>query len=75
MPPIESCHRLLGARIEHIRTTLGMTQADLAARVGFKRATIASMETGRHRFLLHVVEKFAQALGTTPKHLMRGIWT
>ena len=74
-PPIEPCHRLLGTRIEHIRTTLGLTQQELAKRVGLTRASIANIETGRHRFLLHVVERFAQALSTTPKHLMRGIWT
>lgn len=74
MSPIEPCHRLLGARIEHIRTTLGMTQEELAKRVGLTRASIANIETGRQRFLLQVVEKFAQSLGTTPKHLMRGIW-
>ena len=74
-PPIEPCHRLLSARIEHIRTTLGMSQEELAKRVGLKRASIANIETGRQRFLLNVVERFAQALSTTPKHLMRGIWT
>jgi transcriptional regulator with XRE-family HTH domain len=73
--PIEPCHRLLGARIEHIRTTLGMTQEELAAKVGLRRPSVANFETGRQRFLLHVVERFASALSTTPKHLLRGIWT
>lgn len=35
----------------------------------------AKIETGRQRLLLDDVEKFAAAFGTTPKNLMRGIWT
>lgn len=74
-PQIELVHRQLGLRIESIRKTLGLTQSDLAERSGFKRASIANMEIGRQRFLLQTVERIAEALGTSPKHLMKGIWT
>lgn len=74
-PPVELVHRQLGLRIESIRKTLGLTQDDLAKRSGYQRASIANMETGRQRFLLQTVEKIAEALGTSPKHLMKGIWT
>lgn len=73
--PIEACHRLVGGKIEALRTILGLTQQELAERVGQSRAAIANIETGRQRLLLHTVETFAKALGTTPKNLMRGIWT
>lgn len=72
--PIEACHRACGAKIEQIRKTLGLTQDDLAKRVGMARASIANIETGRQRLLLDTVETFATALGTSPKNLMRGIW-
>jgi transcriptional regulator with XRE-family HTH domain len=74
MKPIEACHIALGARIRMIREALGMQQAELAKRVGLERTSVVNAEAGRQRFLLHSVEQYAQALGTTPKHLLRGIW-
>lgn len=72
--PIEACHSALGVRIRMIRETLGLSQADLAERVGYKRVSVTNIEIGRQRLLLDTVEAFARALGTTPKHLMKGIW-
>ena len=74
MPPIEACHQALGTKIRMIRETLGLSQDDLAKRVGYKRVSITNIEIGRQRLLLNTVEQFARALGTTPKHLMKGIW-
>lgn len=73
--PIEPCYRLFGAKIEHVRTALGWTQEELAGKVGLKRTSIVNIESGRQRILMHDVEKFSAAFGTTPKALMRGIWT
>lgn len=72
--PIEACHQMLGMRIRLIRETVGMTQDDLAKKVGMKRVSVTNIETGRQRFLLDGVEDFARALNTTPKHLLKGIW-
>lgn len=72
--PIEACHVALGARIRMIRETLGLQQAELAKRVGLERTSVVNAEAGRQRFLLDGVERYARALGTTPKHLLRGIW-
>lgn len=72
--PIEACHIALGARIRLIREALGLTQEDLAVRVNLKRVSVTNIEIGRQRFLLDGVEDFARALGTTPKHLLKGIW-
>ena len=72
--PIESCHIGVGLRIRIIREALDMTQGDLAKRVGLTRVSVTNMEIGRQRLLLHTVEQFAKALGTTPKNLLKGIW-
>jgi DNA-binding XRE family transcriptional regulator len=72
--PIETCHKLVGLRILHMRETLGITQGEMAKRVGHDRTSVTNIETGRQRLLLQTVEAYARALGTTPKHLMKGIW-
>jgi transcriptional regulator with XRE-family HTH domain len=72
--PIEPVYRQFGAKVEALRTALGLSQEELAKRVGLQRTSIANLEAGRQRILLHDVQKFAEAFGTTPKHLLRGIW-
>lgn len=74
--PMQACYRLLGMRIVFLRETLGVTQQELALRLNtLTRASLANIETGRQRVLLHTVEEIAYALGTTPRGLMKGIWT
>lgn len=72
---IEAVHVAVGARVRYIREQLGLTQDDLAKRVGLTRCSLTNIETGRQRLLLHTVERLADALGTTPRHLLKGIWT
>ena len=74
MTTIEACHVGLGARIRMIREMLGLSQEELAKRIGYKRVSVTNIEIGRQRILLNTVEDFARALGTTPKHLLKGIW-
>lgn len=74
--PIEAVYRQLGARVESIRSVLGITQEELAKRMGsIGRTSIVNFEAGKQRLMLHNIEGIAKALGTTPKHLLRGIWT
>lgn len=71
---IEAVHQALGARIRLIRETLGISQQEMGTRTGQTRMSVNNIEQGRQRFILHHVETFARALGTTPKHLLKGIW-
>lgn len=75
MKPIESVYRLFGLKVEQIRLAIGVTQEGLGKSVGLTRTSINNIERGRQRILLADVERFANALHTSPKHLMRGIWT
>lgn len=75
MKPIEPVYRLLGAKIEQFRNMLGWTQQELADKMLYSRGSIANIEVGRQRLLVADVERFATVFGTTPKNLMRGIWT
>ena len=71
---IEAVHGAVGLSIRRIREALGLDQAEVARRVGLTRTSLANIEAGRQRVILDDVESFARALGTTPKHLMKGIW-
>ncbi len=71
---IQAVYRCLGGRIQLIRETLGMSQQELAKRVGYTRVSIVNIEAGRQRLPLHQVEEIAKALSSTPKNLLRGIW-
>ena len=82
--PIEPVYKAIGLRMRMIREALGLTQDELAKRAapitltgltGLQRTSIVNIEAGRQRILLHDVERIAAALGTTPKGLLRGIWT
>jgi DNA-binding XRE family transcriptional regulator len=73
--PLEPVYGLVALKIRHVRETLGMSQEDLAKRIGYTRTSIVNIECGRQRLPLHQVEEIARALGVTTKHLLRGIWT
>jgi transcriptional regulator with XRE-family HTH domain len=72
--PIEAVYVSLGARVRMIRETLGLQQAELAKRVSLERTSIVNFENGKQRILVDDLEDYARALGTTPKHLLKGIW-
>lgn len=71
---IEAVHQAVGARIRMIRETLGLSQEELAERVGLERTSVTNTERGRQRVSLDGIEAYARALGTSPKNLMKGIW-
>lgn len=72
---IEVVYRAIGARIQMIREAVGMTQDDLAKKVGYTRTSVVNIEAGRQRLPLHQVEEIARALSSNARHLMKGIWT
>ena len=64
----------IGKRIRSRREQLGMTQEDLASRLGYKsKTTIAKIENGTNDIVQSKVTEFAKVLDTTPAYLMG--WT
>lgn len=60
-----------GERIYRIRTEKGMTQEELAKKAGYKsRSTIAKIEAGERDAPQTMIVALANALDTTPAHLM-----
>ena len=55
-------YRTLGAMIRRRRKTLGLIQAKLAGELGVSRASVANVETGRQKILVHQLYRYAQAL-------------
>lgn len=55
-------YRALGRVVSTRRKTLGLTQAALAAEAGLTRSSLANIETGRQKVLLHQVYAIARAL-------------
>lgn len=47
----------------------------MARRVNLTRTSIANIEAGRQRLQLHTVDQLATALSTSPRNLLKGIWT
>jgi transcriptional regulator with XRE-family HTH domain len=55
-------YRALGRAIRKRRKELGLTQADVAERIGLARASLANIETGRQKVLLHQIYRLVAAL-------------
>ena len=52
----------IGARIQQAREELGMTQQELAARLGCTQAALSNYELGKRRLYLANLEKIASVL-------------
>jgi transcriptional regulator with XRE-family HTH domain len=59
---LEPIYKTIGAMIRRRRRRLDLPQAKLAARLGISRATLANIEIGRQRVLVHHLYTFAEAL-------------
>lgn len=64
-------NKKIGQRIKQVREALGMTQAELARRMGYSaRSTINRIEIGSQAFPMKKLDKFAQVLDVTPAYLI-----
>ena len=58
-------------RLRELRSALGLTQAQLAARAGVRRATVSRLENSQVGAIdLAVLEKLADLLGVEPGFLL-----
>ncbi|HQR88484.1 MAG TPA: helix-turn-helix transcriptional regulator [Caulobacter sp.] len=55
-------YRQLGQNVARVRGKLGKTQAEIASQIGLTRASLANIETGRQKVLMHHVFRLANAL-------------
>jgi transcriptional regulator with XRE-family HTH domain len=67
---IKRLYAEIGARVRSARKQHGWNQVDLAHAVGLTRSSIANIEAGRQRALVHVVVLAAHALGVPVETLL-----
>lgn len=60
----------IGDLIRHTREARGLTQEQLAERVGLSRTQVTNIEVGRSDIPLKRLQKFAAALGCSMKVLV-----
>lgn len=63
----------MGQRIRLARKIVGLTQGELAERVGVSLTTVNAWETGKTRMVFAFVERVARALGLTTTILYEGM--
>lgn len=66
----EPVYKTIGAMIRGRRRKMELPQQTLAARLGISRATLANIETGRQRVLVHQLYAFAEVLQLKPSDLL-----
>jgi transcriptional regulator with XRE-family HTH domain len=65
LPPLATEPGTIGQRVTHLRKAQGLTQQQLAERIGIKRYLVTDYETGRLRLNGEMVARFAIALGVS----------
>lgn len=74
MTQTEWCYRHLGHVVRKRRRFLGLTQQHLATAMGWTRASIANIEGGKQRVMLHDLPALARALKIHVSELLLGAW-
>lgn len=59
---INEIYEMFGRRLAAVRDSSGMTQTDLANLIGLSRASIANIEAGRQKIMLHQLLAMTRAL-------------
>ena len=69
-PTLESSHQEIGERIANLRKAQGITQKELAEKIGVTRTVITDYERGRVRIYDEMLARLAQALGISADELL-----
>lgn len=64
-------HSRLGDNLKRIRTQKGMSQGDVASKIGADRSYISGIENGKRNITLSTMDKLAKALGVLLDDLMK----
>lgn len=67
---MDQLYREIGRTLRQRREGAGLTQGDIATRVGLSRTSITNIEQGRQHVTLHVLYALADAVGSKPGDLL-----
>lgn len=70
LPPVDFGGETLGERIARIRKERGLTQVQLADKIGIIQSIISSVESGDRRLSAEMAVRFAQALDVSMDELL-----
>jgi|APHig6443718053_1056840.scaffolds.fasta_scaffold18144_4 transcriptional regulator with XRE-family HTH domain len=68
--PLEDLNKAIAGRLKVLRKGRGLSQAELAQRVGLTREAIAAYESGRVRLVDDIIIRFASALQVSSDELL-----
>lgn len=63
--------QIFGKRVRELRKEHGLSQVELAAKVGIDRSYMGFLERGERNPSLEVIASIAEALGVTPDELLK----
>lgn len=66
-----SLQRLVAANLRRLRLENGLSQEELAARCGYHRTYVGSVERGERNITLSTLEAIAEALSIDPRELLK----
>ena len=72
---IATPQEILGFNLRRLRTSVGISQEELAERAGLHRTYVSSIERGQRNVSLENIFRIADALDTTPAELLKPIPT
>lgn len=67
---IDQLYKSIGSKIKEARQLRGVTQSDLAKRLKLTRSSVANIEAGRQRVMIHWVLQIAEELNISLLHLL-----
>ena len=67
---MKSLNKKLGERLKKLRQEKGMSQGDIARKLGVHRSYISRIERGVRNPTVKNVERIAEALGVSPHKLL-----
>ena len=70
LPPLDLGNQSLGQRIAQLRKEQGLTQTELADKIGIIQALISDYERDRRRLHAEMIIRVAQALNVTADELL-----
>ena len=71
-PPSNEWERSIGRRLKKIREVSGMTEAELAARIGQKPSVIEAIESGKRRVTAAELWELCSVLNSKPHEFFEG---